>query len=140
MVPGDHRGGWISVDAVKHVQSGFFLEWLNHLRSQSNQGLFAVGEYWSYHLEVLMHFIETTNEQIMLFDASLYYNFSDASQQGKDYDLRKTFDGALVQERPELAVTLVSNHDTQPLQSLESVVVASQKVFCQSMNHRASCN
>ena len=120
-------------DAVKHVQSDFFLEWLNHLRDQSSRNLFAVGEYWTYRLEALKHFIETTHEQIMLFDAALHYNFSDASRQGKDYDLRKIFDGTLVQERPEMAVTLVSNHDTQPLQALESVVEAWFKPLAYSL-------
>jgi alpha-amylase len=45
-----------------------------------------------------------------------------ASIAGKDYDLRTIFNDTLVQARPELAVTLVENHDTQPLQSLEQTV------------------
>ena len=111
-------------DAVKHVKSGFFLEWLHRLRSQSGRQLFAVGEYWSTIGDALSHFIEATNGQMMLFDAALHYNFAAASRTGRDYDLRTIFDNSLVKDNPDLAVTLVSNHDTQPLQSLESVVEA----------------
>ena len=38
--------------------------------------------------------------------------------------MRYLFDGTLVNEQPGLTVTLVENHDSQPLQSLESVVEA----------------
>ncbi|MBR9980896.1 MAG: alpha-amylase [Desulfatitalea sp.] len=111
-------------DAVKHVKSGFFLDWLNHVQAQTQKQLFAVGEYWSGESEALEHFIEVTDGNMMLFDVSLHYHFATAGQQGHNYDLRKIFDDTLVSEHPELAVTLVSNHDSQPLQSLESVVEA----------------
>ncbi len=42
--------------------------------------------------------------------------------QGTDYDMRTIFDNTLVHEKPELAITFVDNHDTQPLQSLQSPV------------------
>lgn len=111
-------------DAVKHVNSHFFLEWLNHLRSYSDRNLFAVGEYWSGIESALDRFIADTNSNIMLFDTGLHYSFAEAGRKKKDYDLRTIFDKSLVKDRPDLAVTLVSNHDTQPLQSLESVVEA----------------
>ena len=60
----------------------------------------------------------------MLFDAVLQFNFATASRAGADYDLRTIFDDSLVQHDPFSAVTLVSNHDTQPLQALESPVEA----------------
>jgi len=109
-------------DAAKHVEAGFFLDWLHQRRTQRSQNLFAVGEYWSYKVEDLHQFIEQTKGQIALFDAPLHLNFHLASQQGQDYDLRTIFDNTLVQQQPALAVTLVENHDSQPLQSLESVV------------------
>ena len=56
----------------------------------------------------------------MLFDLALHYHIADASKQGKAYDLQQLFIHTLVQQKPGLAVTLVSNHDTQPLQALES--------------------
>jgi len=36
--------------------------------------------------------------------------------------MRRIFDGTLMKELPLFAVTLVENHDTQPLQALEAVV------------------
>ena len=109
-------------DAVKHVRAGFFPKWLEHCRKTAGRRLFAVGEYWSYEIEALHHFIEVTGGDVHLFDAPLHYNFSEASKQGGDYDLTTIFDNTLVKEQPALAVTLVDNHDSQPLQSLESVV------------------
>jgi alpha-amylase len=109
-------------DAVKHVSAEFFQEWIEHLRNYAKRDLFAVGEYWSYEVEALHHFITTTDGKVSLFDAPLHYNFHAASRAGGSYDLRQIFDNTLVQYQPTLAVTLVDNHDSQPLQSLESVV------------------
>ncbi|MBE9031426.1 alpha-amylase [filamentous cyanobacterium LEGE 11480] len=109
-------------DAVKHVRAGFFPQWLQHCRKQSGKRLFAVGEYWSGDVEALHHFIDVTGGDVMLFDAPLHYNFADASKAGNGYDLRQIFDNSLVKQQPALAVTLVENHDSQPLQALESVV------------------
>ncbi len=111
-------------DAVKHVKAGFFLDWLNHLRDYTGRNLFAVGEYWSNVGAALEHFIETTESNIMLFDTGLHYSFADAGRRGAEYDLRTIFDNSLVKDNHDVAVTFVSNHDTQPLQALESVVEA----------------
>jgi alpha-amylase len=59
-----------------------------------------------------------------LFDAPLHHNFHTASQQGKEYNLSTIFDNSLVGVNPGLAVTVVDNHDTQPLQALEAPVEA----------------
>lgn len=109
-------------DAVKHVDAGFFQEWLEHVRTSKNPELFAVGEYWSYEINALQHFIASTGGTIHLFDAPLHMNFHQASRAGADYDLRGIFEGSLVSQQPTLSVTLVDNHDTQPLQALESPV------------------
>jgi alpha-amylase len=109
-------------DAVKHVSAEFFQQWLDRLCDYAKRDIFGVGEYWSYEVEALHSFIDTTNGRVKLFDAPLHYNFHIASQSGNSYDMRKIFDGTLVQDQPTLAVTLVENHDSQPLQSLESVV------------------
>jgi len=107
-------------DAARHVKSAFFLEWLSCMRQRKD--LFAVGEHMSRNVEAQKNFIEQTKGSIALFDASLHYNFSEASKQGESYDMRKVFDNTLVRDLPLLAVTFVSNHDTQPLQKAESVV------------------
>ena len=109
-------------DAAKHVRAGFFLDWLEHLRQHTGKDLFALGEYWSYERAALEHFIERTERKIRLYDTRLQNNFSVASKQGREFDLRTIFDGTLVQVDPELAVTLVCSHDLQPLRTIDAVV------------------
>ena len=58
----------------------------------------------------------------MLFDSVLHTKFHHASKSGSDYDLSTLFADTLVASAPENTVTLVANHDTQPLQSLEAPV------------------
>ncbi len=111
-------------DAVKHVSAGFFPEWLEHVRDHAKRDLYAVGEYWSYEVEALNNFIAITEGKVDLFDAPLHLNFHLASQAGQDYDLSQIFENTLVKYQPTLAVTLVDNHDSQALQSLESIVEA----------------
>lgn len=111
-------------DAVKHVSAEFFQQWMQHVRHYTKKDLFAVGEYWSYEVDALHHFIDSTEGKVSLFDAPLHYNFHVASTTGESYDLRQIFDNTLVKDQPALAVTLVENHDSQPLQSLESIVEA----------------
>ncbi|HZK09357.1 MAG TPA: alpha-amylase [Bacteroidales bacterium] len=123
----------IRFDAVKHVNSRFFFEWLQEMQKIAKKKLFAVGEYWSHEVSALKNFIDTTQGAIMLFDAVLHYKFATASQQGKDYPLNTIFDNTLLKEAPQLAVTIVSNHDTQPLQALESVVEAWFKPLAYAM-------
>src|SRR5450631_3988321 len=59
-----------------------------------------------------------------LFDAPLHHNLHQASKQGKNYNLAAIFENSLVRVRPDLAVTVLDNHDTQPLQALEAPVEA----------------
>ena len=109
-------------DAVKHVSADFFCPWFISMKKHKMKDLFAVGEYWSSDIKALEAFINKTSGGIHLFDVQLHYNFTQASKKVEEYDLRKILDGTLVLSHPHLAVTLVSNHDSQPLQSLESVV------------------
>lgn len=112
----------VRIDAVKHITPDFFVEWLDHLRA-IKPDLFAVGEYWAPgELPLLLRYIERTEGRMSLFDSSLHHAFYYASLAGKDYDLTTILNDSLVVEKPELAVTVVDNHDTQPLQSLEAPV------------------
>lgn len=111
-------------DAVKHISAEFFPVWVEQMREHTQKNLFVVGEYWSYDIRALHHFIHRTQGKLSVFDAPLHYNFHLASKAGNTYDLRTIFDNTLVQEQPYLAVTLVDNHDSQPLQALESIVEA----------------
>lgn len=110
----------LRLDAVKHINPSFFIEWLDYIKKEINSNLFVLGEYWlSDDLPVLLKYLELTGDRMSLFDAPLHHNFSEASVQKDKYDLRRIFDETLVNVRPNLAVTFVDNHDTQPLQSLE---------------------
>ena len=111
------------LDAVKHIQFSFFRSWLDHMRKTAGRELFAVGEYWNPdNVEALHTYITHTHGKMSLFDAPLHRNFHDASRAGGHYDMRRILDNTLMQQQPALAVTLVDNHDTQPLQALESPV------------------
>jgi len=113
----------VRLDAVKHISPAYLNEWLDHMRQMTGKHFFAVGEYWAPgNLPLLLKYIEATGGRMSLFDASLHHNIQDASQKGKDFDLTTIFHDTLVAAKPELAVTVVGNHDTQPLQSLEAPV------------------
>lgn len=110
------------LDAVKHIRSDYFKDWLNHLRKHFNRSLFAVGEYWSANLEELHGYISKTEGTVSLFDVPLHYRFFSASKSGSNYDMRTILDRTLMKEQPAKAVTFVDNHDTQPGEQLESWV------------------
>jgi len=109
------------LDAVKHISFDFFHEWLDAVRAGSGRELFTVGEFWSYDRGLLELYMEKSNGTMSLFDAPLHLAFYRASREA-DYDMRYLFETSLVRRNPCKTVTLVDNHDTQPLQSLESPV------------------
>ncbi|MBC7851227.1 MAG: alpha-amylase, partial [Chitinophagaceae bacterium] len=110
------------LDAVKHITANFFPEWLSHLNHKFQKNFYCIGEYWKNDIGALVNYADVTDGVIALFDVPLHFNFYHASHDGKNYDMRQIFDNTLVQTRPELAITFVDNHDTQPLQSLQSTV------------------
>lgn len=110
------------LDAVKHITADFYPEWLSFLKQECNRDFFCMGEYWKNELAPLLSYIDATNGAIQLFDVPLHFNFHRASKQGAAFDLRQIFDNTLIAAKPELAISFVDNHDTQPLQSLESWV------------------
>lgn len=115
------------LDAIKHIQGDFFNTWIDRLEAHAKEAhgksdLFVVGEYWTENLESLHWYIGYTQGRMSLFDAPLHYNFHRASRAGGYYDMRTILDNTLMQQQPALAVTFVENHDSQPLQALESVV------------------
>jgi len=111
------------LDAIKHINPQFFNEWLDFMRKETGKELFTVGEYWDpYNISTLLEYIDATQGRMSLFDAPLHLNLHTASRSGKNYDLTTIFHNSLVNAKPDLAVTIVENHDTQPLQSLEQPV------------------
>jgi len=113
----------LRLDAVKHITPSFYNEWLDYVRNSTKKEIFVVGEYWAPgNLPLLLKYIDATGGRMSLFDAALHHNLHHASRSGKDYDLRQILDNSLVSVQPTLAVTVVDNHDTQPLQALEAPV------------------
>ena len=110
------------LDAVKHIHYSFFNDWLDYLRTYFRKDFLCVGEYWRSHHEPLLKYIEATEGRIKLFDVPLHFNFHHASVSDNQYDMSKILENTLLQHKPEFAITFVDNHDTQPLQSLQSPV------------------
>lgn len=108
------------LDAVKHIRSEFFPEWLRELRSYTEKKYFSVGEYWSTNIGVINEYINKTEGCMSLFDVPLHYNFYRASISNGEFNMSQIFDGTIVVSNPEKAVTFVDNHDTQIGQALES--------------------
>ncbi len=113
----------VRLDAVKHIAPQWYNEWLFYMRAEVNPDMFAVGEYWAPgDLPLLKKYLDAVKGKMSLFDASLHKNLHEASKEGKDFNMTTIFDGTLVKDAPTFAVTVVDNHDTQPLQSLEAPV------------------
>ncbi|MBN2664448.1 MAG: alpha-amylase [Bacteroidales bacterium] len=111
------------LDAIKHISLDFFNQWLDYIRSETGKELFTVGEYWNPHgLDILDKYIVESKHRMSLFDAPLQNRFHTASKQGSNFDLRTIFNDTLLSKHPTSCVTLVDNHDTQPLQALEAPV------------------
>jgi len=110
------------LDAAKHIPAWFFRDWVGHMRESVDPELFVVAEYWHPDMAALGQYLEQVDRQLMLFDVALHHRFREASRAGGDFDLRTLFDDTLVAAMPDHAVTIVGNHDTQPLQALEAPV------------------
>ena len=111
------------LDAVKHMSSAFVCDFMKTMRAhRGDKDLFAVAEYWVMDVDALLAYIQATEEVTRLFDVPLHRTLHQASEEGDGFDLSSVFAGSLVATRPDLAVTFVDNHDTQPGQSLASWV------------------
>lgn len=108
------------LDAIKHIDHNFVDEFSKEVVEERGDDFFFVGEFWVSELEPCANMIEETNGRIHLFDVPLKYNLFSASQEGAKYDLSKIFEGTVVANYPQNAVTFVDNHDTQPGEALES--------------------
>ena len=110
------------LDAVKHIDQAFMKEFQANVRESHGEPFYLFGEYWQPDIESKKDYLHGTDCGIDLFDVSLHYHLHAASIDAAGYDLRKLFDRTLVRDYPQLAVTFVDNHDTQPGQSLQSWV------------------
>ena len=111
------------LDAVKHVSADFLNEWIDHMNATFNEKFFIVAENWvTTEVAELHTYIAETGGRMQLFDSILHTNFYQASMAQENYDLSSIFDGTLTQTHPFLSITFVDNHDSQPLQALQSYV------------------
>jgi alpha-amylase len=110
------------LDAVKHITAWFFPQWLDALEAHAKRELFVVAEYWTPDIGALHWYLDRLGGRITVFGVPLHYHFHYASRAGSNYDMRRLLDGTLMQQRSRDVVTFVENHDSQPLQALESVV------------------
>lgn len=110
------------LDAVKHMIPSFVKEWICAMKDYFKKDFLCISEYWNLDLSILTHYLDIVENTTSLFDIPLHHNFHHASLEKKDYDLTKLLDGTLFKERSFQCVSFVDNHDTQPLQALESPV------------------
>ncbi|VDB84796.1 unnamed protein product [Peniophora sp. CBMAI 1063] len=118
------------LDAIKHIDSKFLLEWIRRARKSSpdRSNSFVVAEYWSANIKLVQNYVRLFQREIAFFDVPLHHNFHDASRLGPKYDLRGILKNSLTSLYPNDAVTFVDNHDTQVGQSLQSWVDANFKL------------
>ncbi|KAF1960771.1 glucan 1,4-alpha-maltohexaosidase precursor [Byssothecium circinans] len=109
------------LDAMQHFSQRFSTEWITHVREEIGRDILMVGEYWNGNVDILADFLRRSPEDLHLYDAPLLYNFGRLSW-SKRPDLRRVFDRTLVKLRPENAVTLVMNHDTQKGQVMDTPI------------------
>jgi alpha-amylase len=110
------------LDALKHVSSNFLKELITYIKTEINPEYYILGEFWKDDAEKIENFSNEMNNMISCFDVPLHYNFFRASEEGSNYDLRQIFNGSFLKKKPVFSVSFVENHDTQPLQALESAV------------------
>ncbi|KAL2871448.1 alpha-amylase [Aspergillus lucknowensis] len=125
-----HWASWITsqlslsgmrFDAAKHFSSRFQRDCVQHVRKTVNPDFFVIGEYWTGNIKELIKYLEDMQYTVSAYDVPLVNNFSKISKtQGAD--MRTLFDGTLVQQRPDHAVTIVTNHDTQPGQMMDTPI------------------
>ncbi|KAK5128787.1 hypothetical protein LTR85_000120 [Meristemomyces frigidus] len=124
------------LDAVQHFSFNFTREWISKVqaasqRKRNGQAAFVVGEIWTGEVERITRWLDVVGQGAYGYDSPLLYNFSRISEDvrmgSKNADLRTILRGSLLEIRPQNAVTLVTNHDTQPGQSSYTPVDAQLK-------------
>ena len=110
------------MDAVKHISVSFLNEWIDHMKGTFKRDFFFVAENWvADNVDELESYLHQTEGRMQLYDSILHHNFFRASKED-GFNMSALLEGTLLQSHPELSVTFVDNHDSQPLQALESYV------------------
>ena len=109
------------LDAVKHMPPEFVNEWLDFIRTEMKRDMFSIAEYWSPSPDILKMYIDKVEGRAHLMDVPLHNKFHEVGKE-EAFDLRELFKNTLIEKCPDRTITFVDNHDTQPLQTLESMV------------------
>ena len=111
------------IDAAKHMSERFLRDMVAELpHDADDQPRFAVAEYAVDDVAAICDFVRDTDGLIHAFDFPLHYRFAAAAREGMEYDLRDLFHDTMSSECPDLAVTFVDNHDTEPAQGGDNFV------------------
>jgi alpha-amylase len=128
----DIRVDGFRLDAVQHFSFNFTKDWIQSVndayrqRTNGSKDVFVVGEVWSGDLSRIKAWLNAVQHpsghpRVYAYDAPLLYNFSriskDICNRSRNIDLRTILRNSLLESRPEAAITLVTNHDTQPGQT-----------------------
>ncbi|BCS20317.1 alpha-amylase [Aspergillus puulaauensis] len=111
------------LDAAKHMSTGFQKAFAEHIRKTTNPDFFVIGEYWTGDIRELVGYLEQMQYTVSAYDVPLLNKFSTLSRT-RGADLRSVFKDTLVQRKPQHAVTIVTNHDTQPGQMMDTPIAA----------------
>jgi alpha-amylase len=93
--------------SIQHIDRRFIGQFVKHVRKEmGNDKLFCVGEFWKDSLDSLSGYVDALDTQFSVFDTPLHYNFKEAGEAGENFDMRKIWDGTVVQSRPIDAVSV----------------------------------
>ncbi|KAJ5951192.1 uncharacterized protein N7479_009605 [Penicillium vulpinum] len=120
------------LDAAKHFSTEFQRAFVQHIRKTANPDFFAIGEYWTGHLPSLLRYLEDVEYNLSAYDVPLLERFSKLSH-AQAADLRGIFKDTLVQRRPDHAVTLVANHDTDRANQRQTPVSPAFKLLAYAL-------
>lgn len=111
-------------DALKHIDDGFIRDFMDNIRNtgEDSSEFYFFGEYWVPDPNLVDGYLYDTKYNTDLFDVALHYHMNQASKDAFNYDLRNIFNNTIVGEHPDIAVTFVDNHDSEPGQALESFI------------------
>ena len=109
------------IDAAKHISAAFLKDLLGHLRQETGSAMVSVAEFATTDRSEIQQFIERTEGAIHVFDFPLqktFFEFAEQIEAGNaaDIDLRRVWEGSVVESDPASACTFVDNHDTDPAQ------------------------
>lgn len=110
------------LDAVKHMNPEFTRDICIHVKEKYGEENFIVGEYLKNEVGDLVKFLEYCEYKLQLFDFPLHYNLKRAADEGESFDLRTIFEGTLTQQNPVHAISFIDNHDTMPMEAMDSFI------------------